>query len=554
MKKQLLLCLLTMVVYQSIIAQEFICSPTDPKISFTGKAPAPWAIDGSVLDWQTILGAYTGDPAIPYIPVEAGNNWSFDGVVENTFVDVDEPSALNDILFFAHTYDAYNNYFYARRLTNTGDVNTLYYFIDVNVDGFMNAGEPVLKVQYNRKKVLQLSIGEYVVNTSVDYQEGAGNFMATPPPSSQQNLVDGYSIQGKTKEVFTAADIPSKEALLPGEVFAAAITEDGFGIEIAVPWRYLRNWIDNSQVLESGDIFTYHIAFQNGAGPYAANRVVDNAGSCCGGVAMSNNARVSVSDQTFAKLPSTSAELTTYRFSFTFSNNTNVVEMVGLGNVFLNNFALLAGANPDYTSFTIKAFEDKNCNGIPEGDERNTPYEFHNDFIPGQYVYFTSDVLTDELRPGNSICFVVDLTIPTGLFSSFNVSFAPDVELILSTINCLENTVLDGGKPINPAFFAIDEGFFTSRRSTDASVGEIALKQDAVRIFPNPAKGFLNIVVPDAQQRNMRLLDYTGRIVQQWTTNQTQQVSISNVTRGIYFLQVTKTGNRNIEVQKIIIQ
>jgi len=554
MKKQLLLCLLSIVVHQTISAQEFACNPNDPKISFAGKATSPWGIDGSAEDWQTILGGYTGEPALPYIPADVGSNWSFDGVLENTFVDMDAPTAFNDIRFFAHTYDAYNNYFYARRLTNTGDVNTLFYFIDINVDGFMNAGEPVLKVIYNSKKVLQLSIGQYVLNTSIDYQAGAGNFMATPPPSEQQYLVDGYSIKGKVKDEFTAEAIPTKASLLSGEVFAAAITEDGYGIEIAVPWSYLRNWMDDSQVLTSGDIFTYHLAFQNGAGPYAANRVVDNAGSCCSGLAVSNNPRVSVSDQSFTKLPSTSNEVTTYRFSFTFTNNTNVVEMVGLGKVYMNNFALLAGANPDNTSFAIKAFEDKNCNGIPEADEKNTAYEFHNDFVPGQIVYFTSEILSDELRPGNSVCFVVDLTIPTGLFSGFNVSFAPDVELVLYTIDCLKNTILDGGKPINPAFFAIDEGFFITGRNSEATVAEVLAKKNRLNIFPNPVKGVLHIELPDAQQRNFRMLDYTGRLVKQWNASQSQQISTSNLKKGIYFLQITKPGNKSVEVEKVIVQ
>ena len=38
------------------------------KIKFSGAAPSPWAINGQVNDWTTILGPATGNNAFPYTP------------------------------------------------------------------------------------------------------------------------------------------------------------------------------------------------------------------------------------------------------------------------------------------------------------------------------------------------------------------------------------------------------------------------------------------------------------------------------------------------------
>jgi hypothetical protein len=266
MKKYLLLLLFVVLVCDQLFAQQTICDVREQKVAFEGLAPAPWAIDGQVDDWRTLLGAYTGDPLQPYTPQGVGSNWSIDGKVGNSLNDLDSPSAKDDIRFFAITNDDHNIYFYARRTTNSADMNTLFYFIDINADGFMNNGEPVLSVQFNGKKVVQLSLGQYVVNTEVDFRSTIGNYMSSPPPNINQGFADGYTIKGKVADVFTAQKIPQVETLLSGEVFAAAVTEEGYGIEISIPWRFLRNWALNTNILQANNIFTYHIAFQNGGG------------------------------------------------------------------------------------------------------------------------------------------------------------------------------------------------------------------------------------------------------------------------------------------------
>lgn len=550
MKKYSLLFLVTLLVYDQLIAQESICDVREPKVNFQGQAPSPWAIDGQVTDWRTLLGAYTGDPLMPYSPEGVGSNWSFDGKFGSGLNDLDTPAANDDIRFFASTNDDYNIYFYVRRTTNSADMNSLFYFIDINADGFMNDGEPVLTVQFNSKKVVQLSLGQYVANTEEDYRSTAGNYMTSPPPNTNQGFADGYTITGKVKEVFSSQKLPEKEAFLPGEVFAAAVTEDGYGIEISIPWRYLRNWAQNTNILQANNIFTYHIAFQNGGGSYLAQKVVDNAGGCCGGIAVSGNASVAVSNLKSSAIVAG----TTYRFSFTYTNNTNVVEQVGLGQIFMDQFNVLAGTNPDYKSFTLIAFRDDNCSGAPEEGEKRVAYEFHNDINPGQIVYSSLTSLATSVKSGGSICFVVDLTIPSGVFSGLSIYFTPDVKFNLPVVSCFGPSILDGGKPINPAAFSIETGFFTTDRGAGVQENE-AMVGKAIQVYPNPSKGAFDILLPDTNPRDIYLLDYTGRLVKQWKGSQSRSLSVNQLTQGVYLLRIADVGDKKkVQVKKVVVQ
>jgi hypothetical protein len=550
MKKCSLLFIVVVLVCDPLFAQETTCDVREQKVFFEGQAPAPWAIDGRADDWRTILGAYTGNPLQPYNPLEVGSNWSIDGIVGSSLNDLDTPAAKDDIRYFAITNDDYNVYFYARRTTNSGDMNSLFYFIDINADGFMTNGEPVLTAQFNGKKVVQLSLGQYVVNTEEDFQPTAGNYMTSPPPSTNLGFADGYTITGKVAIMFSAQKIPQRVALLPGEVFDAAVTEDGYGIEISIPWRFLRNWAQNTNILQANNIFTYHIAFQNGGGPYLAQKVVDNAGGCCGGIAVSGNASVAVSNLKSSAVVAG----TTYRFSFTYTNNTNIDEQVGLGQIFMDQFNVLTGATPDYQSFTLTAYRDDNCSGASEEGERRAAYTFHNDLTQGQIVYHAVTSLATNVKPGASICFVVDLTILPGIFSGFSIYFTPDVKFNLPVVSCFGPSILEGGKPINPAAFSIETGFFTSGRVPGAQEKE-ALMGKAVQVFPNPSKGAFEIRLPDTNPRDIYLLDYSGRLVKQWKGNQARSLSVNQLTKGIYLLRIADVSEkRKVEVKKVVVQ
>jgi hypothetical protein len=278
--------------------------------------------------------------------------------------------------------------------------------------------------------------------------------------------------------------------------------------------------------------------------------VVDNAGGCCGGIAVSGNASVAVSNLKSSAVVAG----TTYRFSFTYTNNTNIEEQVGLSQIFMDQFNVLAGASPDYKSFTIIAFRDDNCSGAPEEGEKRVAYEFNNDQTPGQIVYSTLTSLASNVKSGGSICFAVDLTIPSGVFSGLSIYFTPDVKFTLPVTSCFGPSILEGGKPINPAAFSIETGFFTTDRILGAQEKD-AMMGKAVQVFPNPSKGTFEIQLSDTNPRDIYLLDYSGRLVKQWKGNQARSLSVNQLTKGVYLLRIADLSEKKkVEVKKVVVQ
>lgn len=60
------------------------------KIKFNGQAPAIWAIDGQINDWETILGIGTGNPSFPFNPPSS----TFNYFTELTDFDTPDPKEI----------------------------------------------------------------------------------------------------------------------------------------------------------------------------------------------------------------------------------------------------------------------------------------------------------------------------------------------------------------------------------------------------------------------------------------------------------------------------
>jgi len=149
MRKIILLPILLVSVYSGRLCaqpQNTECNPGADKISFTGVAPSPWAIDGNVTDWETILGPGNGNSHTYYNPpATKGFNWALDGyhIGPNSFGDRDNPDPAYDMRYLSFIHDDYNVYFYMRRIKKSNGSASLFYFCDINADGYMNTGEPV---------------------------------------------------------------------------------------------------------------------------------------------------------------------------------------------------------------------------------------------------------------------------------------------------------------------------------------------------------------------------------------------------------------------------
>ena len=376
-----------------------------------GTGVAPFTIDGSIADWeQFILGLASGNDVTPFNPpLASSSNFSLDGTGA-TGPDLDSPTPPRDLRFFAFTYDDYNVYFYFRRIINSNSQNTFMYCMDINADGFMNDGEPVIRANFNSSGISAFAIHPYIVNTSVDYVVGKGNYM-TKPTAPNQGLADGYSISGSFGPAVNTGVIP----ISAPQVFAAANTETGFGTEFSVPWAYLRNWINplSQTPLMAGDVFTYHVLTQNGTGATVTSGATDNAGGCCSGVAVVGQANVTTDNVTVVEI----LKDLKYRAKLKMKNNSNAPAAVTFEGVELNTIVQYLNRPIDETAFILEVYSDANGNGIVDGSDaaslKTLTYatgDYNNQ--PIIYISPDPDILVTVAPSGGFGYFIVDLTLP----------------------------------------------------------------------------------------------------------------------------------------------
>lgn len=98
-------------------------------------------------------------------------------------------------------------------------------------------------------------------------------------------------------------------------------------------------------------------------------------------------------------------------------------------------------------------------------------------------------------------------------------------------------------------FFNISKNSFTISQNT-MSVSE--LENSSFKVFPNPSKGNLNIMLSDVRPTEVSILDVTGRVVLADSMNeQMKSVDISNFNTGIYFIHlINSKESRVIKIVK----
>lgn len=454
MKTGFLFCFFFVCIFdKSVQAQDFYtCDKDEAKIYFTGKAPSPWAIDGKIKDWESIFGRFTGNDSMPFKPpASSGFNWARDGWFHGGYwglQESDHPSPSADLIFDALTNDDYNVYFYFRRLYTDDSIRSFFYFCDINLDGFMNYGEPVLYGSFNRHKVLSFSIGMFIPDSSlkkdssnphvIPYIPNKGNDMA------KGWTLTGYRMPGSIKKIFDSKNIPEKYKLKKNEVFAAKMTEKGYGIEFAVPWKYFRYLNNDSSIFKQNDAFAYRIAIQNGNDSYNPLLVEDDAFSCSNSLPVSDNGKVE-KKISIIKIDSGLK----YRFNIDYSNPTNGDEVVAIHNVSISG-AKINQAELPKKDLTFSIWPDSNCTSTP--DSNNLSYTPKSTFTPNDYGDTnTIDFDLGDSGPGFIIpahkhkCFVAYLSVPPSLsISNCAVNFETSVIYLLHSIN---DPLYGGGYP-----------------------------------------------------------------------------------------------------------
>jgi len=479
---------------------------------FTGTAPAPWAINGSIQDWETILGLSTSDPVFPF----GNTSRAYDTYGAN---DPDNPEPKIDIRVKTVAYDDYNVYFYFRRLDNSNSAAKAFYFLDTNIDGLMSAGEPVISINFNSQKVQKLSLGYYVPLNP------GGDPIGEPYPG-QVCQIDGYPMKGTVDDVISS----NKAELLPNEIFEAAVTEDGYGVELAVPFRLISDY----------KYFAYHLSLQKGGGNYQPDAPSDNAGGCGSLLSVIGEPDIEVSDVDVTTItPGLS-----YKVDVTFENLTpaelevNTSSIISFRDIVQNDnlpidetqFSVTIG-NESYLYFT--------------GSYANQPIQYSNVANPNAGIF--------SLQPFASRTVSIIITFPSNFsVQSATVEIQPSSKFTLETI-CYPNTG-GGGKPINPVGFTVGEEVPTTKANSNKAiqVNEEALGRK-ILVYPNPSNGSANVVLPVNEVFDMVLTDYTGKVIKRWSGISQNIFRLEKLKPGFYLLNIKSNSHKIAVTKKIII-
>jgi hypothetical protein len=626
-----------------------------------GVGPAPITINGTSADWDAAITgpfAYAGSPkggyeSDPYTAPIAGGNVQQDGLkaaVTPNF-DRDCPGQDHrDLRYFAFTYDQKNVYFFFRRPKNNTAQVSLYYFIDINVDGFMKQGEPVIKVTFNNSGS-SIEMGYYhPVNSNGtaagSYDAVKGNIMVASvsrvqncPGTSQWSVgaADGWSMPGDFVNLGNNVNLP---ALAAGEVFSAQTLTDthpdgtvtGYGVEFAVPWQYLglytASGLTGGTALNYNNVFTWHVSLVGGNS--GVSGAEDNAGGCCSGLAFSGNANTDLTSTTIIAQGDPKRQ---YRVRLTYTNQVNLPTNVTMAQVSFSNLVQYGLTAPDPTTqYTVTVYQgDGSGNPVTGGQSyvyssgANPPYNFISsgadvvvlcaaapatvefivdidfgipyhtksatvNFLTGNQFNVTTITCGQLGESGDDVPVGVQTTLPV-IFQSFTaarnhsnvllkwetsleqnssgfaverningtweqIAFVPSQAVGGNSSDLLSYQYVDLNNNKGITQYRIrqvdfdNKSKYTEVRSVrgDGQLGKVI-------VYPNPSMdGKVNVSFEDATtSREVSLYDMSGRTLKQWKAVTSNNITIENLTPGMYTLRVVMPETGEQVVNKIVV-
>ena len=511
--KKILLFLMTVCAFVIVKAQSQVCGQAAIKRWTNEASPgsqagvtAPIFIDGSTADWaQYITGPFNyfnqpvptfqPDPHVSPIPDAIGNiqlDALKDGVDEK-----DRPGQSHrDLRYFAFTYDRKNVYFYFRRPGNNSAQVTLYYFIDINVDGFMRTGEPVIKITYNGGQGT-LSMAYFVENSGSNsgsggaagsWVSGKGNSMSATVAragtnNSSQWIVgsaDGWAMPGSIVDV-PNSDLPTLQAgeLATGQgltdIYSDGATASGYGAEFAIPWSFFKLYGGHSyagyNALTYLNVFTWHVSLSGGNS--GIDGAEDNAGGCCSGLAVSGTPDV---DGTPSFTTPSGFDFK-YRISYLETRNLN--SSITTSRLTFKNPKDANGTNipaASVAAWTVVGNKDADCDNTAEGS--SITFDFNaslsyptvpEDGSGNRFYVFTPSNPTDtkiNVVASGTACFYLDINTSFGGWpplKSAAVSFSSTTEFNLGTLACNEEQI--GGVTEELQVLPVKFTYFNAARS-----------------------------------------------------------------------------------------
>jgi hypothetical protein len=392
----------------------------------------------------------SGFEPTPYGTPKAPANVQIDGLKDGTLAAGTYDRDLvgqdhRDLRYFAFTYDKANVYFFFRRPANNTAQVSLYYFIDINVDGWMATGEPVIHLTFNNSgSSIEMGFYEAVGGNSLpngypleSYDPVKGNIMSAltsrPKTNNQsewaEGKADGWSMPGKFK-TFNNGVNPPTLGNVDGivELFKSATlidthpdgTDAGYGVEFVVPWNYFRKYTAAGSAgagLTYGNIFTWHVSLVGGQSGLSGAE--DNAGGCCAGVGVSGAPDFFPPATTFIANPGPF----NYRLGITYSNKKNYPTKFTTGGLKIINPKDGNGVDiPENTvkNWTVTGYRDSDCTQGNETNADSTHFNYVSRSVDGSDIIYTfgaydfdkagvvADATTDILDPKKA-CYYINI-------------------------------------------------------------------------------------------------------------------------------------------------
>jgi hypothetical protein len=461
-------------------------------------------IDGSsTLDWDYwISGAflYSGSPKSQMEPTPYGTplqpaNVQVDGLkagtIANSNYDRDAVGQDHrDLRYFAFTYDKANIYFFFRRPQNNTAQVSLYYFIDINVDGWMSNGEPVIQLTFNNSgSSIIMGYYEAALPNGIPasaYDATKGNIMTAPTSRVKTNntsewevgSADGWSMPGTFKTFNNGVNPPTLGSVDGiAELFNAATltdnhsdgTDAGYGVEFVVPWSYFRKYTaagSNGPGLTYSSIFTWHVSLVSGQSGLSGAE--DNAGGCCAGLGVSGSPLVTKSSSWGAKPGGTPPY--DYRLSITYTNQKNyptIIKTVGFQVIDPKDANGIAIPEDNIKNWKIAGYKNADC---AAGNETNA--DSTNFYYVGKsgttYTFAAYDFakagVTAASGVGQTACYYIDINaFSWPPLKSTTLSYSFSTEFDISSTTC--DNIQGGGSSENLDVLPVKMTYFNAVRN-----------------------------------------------------------------------------------------
>lgn len=247
--------------------------------------------------------------------------------------DRDAPiqSTGRDLLQFSYTYDSTALYGYTTRVASESNTDNFIYYADINNNGLMEAGEPVIYVSWQgSNRTVSVGLGQYVPKAA------GGDPLASPTTG----LADGYGMPGS---------ITNGRQLYGGS----------WGSNTGTAMQWYINWSDLG--IPSGTVIRWHISSTNTTPTSGslANQIDDNMGGCGGCVASNQYGGVSLAKSTNAVVPTN----TTVYLPHVITNSGNGTD----------TFTFATTTTGSWTPTSVTYYKDNGTIGTFDGSTIDTP-------------------------------------------------------------------------------------------------------------------------------------------------------------------------------------